>query len=192
LAEEVSFSGIKVGMLGSRKHIPVLERILKDRKGIPVVVDPVFRSSSGCWLLEREAVPSFLARIRGHLSILTPNLEESSIILDGRVRNLGEMKEAAQNISGLIDAACVVKGGHLKEKAADVLYDGRRIHIFAHPKIPKKVHGTGCFFSSSLLCFLVKGHSLAKACELAAEVTHRAIQGAVRVGKGGYIFAPQF
>ncbi|MEW5900030.1 MAG: hydroxymethylpyrimidine/phosphomethylpyrimidine kinase [Acidobacteriota bacterium] len=192
LAKEVSFSGIKVGMLGSGKNIPALDLILKKHRDIPIVVDPVFRSSSGCWLLEREAVPSYVARLRDKISVLTPNLEESSIILGRRVQSLEEMKEAALRIGDLIDAACLVKGGHLKKKVSDVLYDGRRIQVIANPKIPKTVHGTGCFLSSSLLCFLAEGHSVAKACELAVGQTRQAIQRAVPSGKGGFIFPPQF
>jgi hydroxymethylpyrimidine/phosphomethylpyrimidine kinase len=94
------------------------------------------------------------------------------------------MREAARIIAASIEAPCLVKGGHLAGEAADVLYDGNDFTLFEREKIAADVHGTGCLLSSSLLCFLVRGHSLAQACGLAATWTHRAIRRSSRIGKG--------
>lgn len=48
----------------------------------------------------------------------------------------------------------------------------------------KKVHGTGCFLSSSILAYLTKGKSLETACRLGTDPTHQAIKQAVRIGRG--------
>jgi len=40
LIEDVSFSGIKVGMMGSRENIKVLSKILSNHPKIPKVIDP--------------------------------------------------------------------------------------------------------------------------------------------------------
>ncbi len=192
LVEEVSFAGIKVGMIGCGKNLPVLSAILGENENIPVVVDPVFRSTSGTWLLEKEAIPSFVSEIRGKISVLTPNLREAGLICGRRVRNLEEMKEAARIISDRVESPCYIKGGHLEKRAVDLLFDGKGVRLFEKEKIRKNVHGTGCFFSASLLCYLVKGHPLAKACELASGLVHKGIKTSVRVGKGFYIFWPIF
>jgi hydroxymethylpyrimidine/phosphomethylpyrimidine kinase len=184
LTREVSFAGIKVGMMGCRKNLRILGRILSDSKNIPTVVDPVFRSSSGAWLLERAALPSYVSQVRGRISLLTPNLAEAALISGQRVRNLEQMKEAARKISDLIESSCLITGGHLEKKVVDVLFDGKRFHLFEKKKINKDVHGTGCFFSSSLLGYLAKGHPLVKACALASDLTDKAIKGAVYIGKG--------
>jgi hydroxymethylpyrimidine/phosphomethylpyrimidine kinase len=188
LTREVSFAGIKVGMMGCRKNLRVLGRILSNHKNIPVVADPVLRSSSGTWLLERAAVPSYISQVRGKISLLTPNLAEAALISGKRVKNLEEMKEAARKISDLVESSCLVKGGHLEKKVIDLLFDGRRFHLFEKEKINKDVHGTGCFLSSSLLGYLAKGHPLLKACELASDLIDNAIKKAVRIGKGRYAF----
>lgn len=188
LAGEISFAGIKVGMVGCRKTLRVLGHILSDNKNIPVVVDPVFRSSSGTWLLEKEAIPSYISQIKGKISVLMPNLAEAALICGHSVRNLEEMKEAAKKISALAECPSYIKGGHLKKRAIDSLFDGRSFYVFEKEKISKDVHGSGCFLSSSLLGYLAKGHSLVKACELASELTHQAIRKAIRIGKGRYIF----
>jgi len=188
LVRDVSPAGIKVGLLGCRGNIPALGRILARQADIPIVVDPVLRSSSGRWLLEKDAVPSYLARIKGRVSVLTPNLYEAGLISGLRLRDPEAMKEAARRIVDRIAAPCLVKGGHLARRVVDVLYDGRQFYLFPHKKVPADVHGTGCFLSSSLLSYLAMGKSLVEACALASEFTGAAIQKAVRLGKGRKIF----
>jgi len=188
LADDLAFSGIKVGMAGSLENLRALRKILSGHKDIPRVVDPIFRSSAGAWLLEKEAVPHFLKEIREKATVLTPNLEEAGLLAGRKVRNISEMKDAAQAIFDLCRIPCLVKGGHLEKEAVNLLYDGRRIYLFGKTKITKDVHGTGCFLSACLLGYLALGESLAKACELATEFTHRAIHGAFRIGRGRYVF----
>lgn len=184
LVQDISPAGIKVGMLGCRRNIPALGRILARHPDIPIVVDPVFRSSSGRWLLEKEAVPTFVSRIKGRISILTPNLAEAALISGLRPNSPEGMKEAALRIADCIAAPCLVKGGHLAQRITDVLYDGRRFYLFPHKKVPKGAHGSGCFLSSSLLSYLAMGKPLAEACALATEFTEAALRRAVRLGKG--------
>ena len=190
LRREVSFAGVKIGMVGHRKNIPVISRILDENRAVPIVVDPVFRASSGAWLLEKAAIPYYISHLREKISVLTPNLEEAGLISGRKVRNPEEMKEAASRIADLVAAPCLVKGGHVSKGAVDLLFDGHRYYVFEKGKINKDVHGTGCFLSSSLLCFLVKGHPLAKACELASAFTHAAIKKAVKIGRGKPILSP--
>jgi hydroxymethylpyrimidine kinase/phosphomethylpyrimidine kinase len=190
LRREVSFSGVKTGMVGHRKNIPVISRILGEHRGVPIVVDPVLRASSGAWLLEKAAIPYYISHLKGKISVITPNLEEAGLISGRKVRNLEEMKEAASAITDIVAAPCLVKGGHLSKGAVDLLFDGRRYYVFEKGKLHRDVHGTGCFLSSSLLCFLVKGYLLAKACELASAFTHAAIKKAVKIGRGKPVFSP--
>jgi len=189
LKADVVFSGIKVGMLGCRRNLPALESILDQHPDIPRVVDPVLRSSAGRWLLEREAVPAFLAVIKGRVSVLTPNLSEAALISGRRLQNPEAMKEAARMIVDRIAAPCLVKGGHLAPQVVDVLFDGRQFYHFPHERVPGDVHGTGCFLSSSLLCYLVKGKPLPEACARATEFTGSALRDAVRFGKGRSVFS---
>jgi hydroxymethylpyrimidine kinase/phosphomethylpyrimidine kinase len=188
LLQDVDLSGIKVGMLGGPGNIAMLDRILANHEGLPVVVDPVFRSSSGRWLLDKRAVRSYLDRIKGRITLLTPNLDEASLIFGHRLKKPEDMKVAARWIVDLIAAPCLIKGGHLAGKAVDVLYDGRRFFLFPHRRIRKEVHGTGCFLSSSLLCYLVMKKPLVEACSLASEFTQAAMKKAVRLGKGRATF----
>jgi len=189
LCEDVSFSGIKVGMVGCGENIEVIKRILEDNQDIHRVVDPVFKSSSGAWLLEKDSIPDYISEIKGKGSLLTPNLEEAGMISGIKIKNTEEMKKAAKSIFSLSNIPCLIKGGHFPKQMVNLLYDGNKYHSFKKEKIRKKVHGTGCFLSSSILGYMVKGNSLDKACLLATQLTHKAIKNAIKIGQGQNIIA---
>ena len=88
LSDDVSFSGIKVGMVGCGKNIEVIKRILAGNQDIHRVVDPVFKSSSGAWLLEKDSIPDYISKIKGKASLLTPNLEEAGMISEIKSKTL--------------------------------------------------------------------------------------------------------
>lgn len=187
LEADVSFSGIKVGMVGCKDNIPVIGKILSRSKNVPKVIDPVFKSSSGTWLLEKEAIPSYISEIGSKASLITPNLEEAHLISGIKMRNIEALEEAAEKIYSQTNICCFIKGGDFKSKILDLLYDGKKFYPFESEKMTKKVHGTGCFLSSSILSLLAKGHPLEKACLLASQSTHQAMKKAIRFGDGQYI-----
>ena len=188
LLSDVNFAGLKVGMLGTGENIPVISMILGKINGRPKVVDPVLRASSGAWLLEKKCFLPYLSAIKGKASVLTPNLIEAERIAGIKVGQLNEMKEAARKIADRLHFPCLIKGGHLPGRVFDVLFDGKATYVYEREKIRRDVHGTGCLFSSSLLCYLAKGAPLERACGLAGQFTHRAIKNSIKVGRGRNLF----
>jgi hydroxymethylpyrimidine/phosphomethylpyrimidine kinase len=188
LVRDMPPAGIKVGMLGSRSVVPAIGRILSSHPGVPRVIDPVLRASSGARLFETAGVSALVRAVRGNASLITPNMEEASVISGIPVRTPADMREAARVLFGLTAVPCLVKGGHLEKSALNILFDGRRTSVFGHEKIARDVHGTGCFLSSAILAHLARGRSLEKACGLAADMVHAAILDAVRAGRGRYVF----
>lgn len=184
LAADLTIAGIKIGMAGSTENLKAIGTILAARRGIPRVLDPIIRSSSGAQLLEGGAVLELLRAIRDRATVLTPNLDEAGVLVDAPVHDIAGMKDAAVTIYDRCRVPCLITGGHLEKEAVNLLFDGRRVSLFGKPKIAKDVHGTGCFFSACLLGYLAQGRPLARACRLATELTHRAIRAAVRVGRG--------
>jgi len=189
LAAETRFAGIKVGMAGTLETLAAIAQILASNPSIPRVIDPVFRSSSGAPLLEKKAIPRFLEIVRGKSSLITPNLDEASALSGFRVRTFEDMKGAARQIceAGLIP--CLVKGGHLRGRAVDVLFDGQGFVVFRHARIRKSVHGTGCFLSAAILGYLAGGCDLEKACRLGMGLTGLAIRKATPAGKARAAFS---
>jgi hydroxymethylpyrimidine/phosphomethylpyrimidine kinase len=183
LAEEAPIAGIKIGMLGTAENARAVIRERARHPGIPCVVDPVFRSSSGARLLEPAAIPGLLKSWAGRATLLTPNLDEAAKLSGLPVRTVAEMEAAARFIYERTAVPCLVKGGHLKTLAVNVLFDGVRIRHFVKSRLAGEVHGTGCYFSSALTAFLAQGRELPEAVRRATEFTHRGIRRSLGRGK---------
>jgi hydroxymethylpyrimidine/phosphomethylpyrimidine kinase len=79
----------------------------------------------------------------------------------------------------------VVKGGHLKGMAVDLLYDGERFSEMEGPRIESKnTHGTGCTFASAITTLLARGDSVDEAVRKAKNFITMAIQSGLSLGKG--------
>lgn len=187
LRDDVKFSGIKIGMIGSKDNILAIEKILSRNPKVPVVIDPVLKSSSGKWLLDKKSIPAYMASIQGKASLLTPNLEEAAWISGMKVASPEEMHASAEKIYEITSIPCLIKGGHLPDQNVDILFDGKRFRRFKNKKLHLAVHGTGCFLSSSILCHLACGRPLDRAIALAKRATHEAMKGALKIGKGQLI-----
>jgi hydroxymethylpyrimidine/phosphomethylpyrimidine kinase len=192
LAEEVRFSGIKVGMTGSLENLAAVARILSANPSVPRVVDPVILSSSGSRLMEKSAVGRYLEILRGRADLITPNLYEASALARMPVRTVEDMERAARVIFESSRVPCLVKGGHLRGAAVDVLYDGVRCSVFDHARVGKSVHGTGCFLSAAILGFFARGSALRESCRRGIRLTEKAIRGAVPTGGGRAVFPASF
>ena len=121
-------------MLATSANLKVVARILEKHARLPRVIDPVLRSSSGALLLEKKAWPRFLETVEGKASLITPNLDEAAALTGRPVRNVAEMRRAAEKIHLRSGIPCLVKGGHLEGQAVDILFDGKEFSAFAHPE----------------------------------------------------------
>jgi hydroxymethylpyrimidine/phosphomethylpyrimidine kinase len=188
LKKDVCFAGLKLGMLGAPENISAVIKILSDNPDIPRIIDPVFRSSSGHLLLEKKSIPVYMHKIKGKASLLTPNLMEAEAISGLKVRKEADMVEAAERIYASTQIPCLIKGGHLKDRIVDILFDGTKIERYHGHRLKRSVHGSGCFLSSAILCFLANGNPLESAVSLATKATREALEKTIKIGKGQEVF----
>src|SRR5271167_2162533 len=85
LAEDVSLSGIKIGMLGSSAVVCEVSSFLGAQSGkIPrerIVLDPVLRSTSGTPLIDANGVRVIRDELLHCVGWITPNIHELAILL---------------------------------------------------------------------------------------------------------------
>ena len=165
MTEEYRIDAVKIGMMAKNATVKVVGRILAAGEFKNVVLDPVFYSSSKFPLLDDEGIEG-ISRLMPFVSVVTPNLEEASIISARPVRTVKDMKEAAQRIHAFGAPYVIVKGGHLNKSAVDILFDGSVFEYFEGTKLKvdrERFHGTGCLFSSAIAASLAKGRSINKA-----------------------------
>jgi hydroxymethylpyrimidine/phosphomethylpyrimidine kinase len=197
LAEDVSLSGVKIGMLGSAGVVGEVSSflaahsrtILRER----VVLDPVLRSTSGTPLIDQSGVRLIRDELLQRIGWITPNLEELAILAGVTSGTFGreqvpEVAAQLQEISarqGNDELNIVVTGGHLSPPDDFLLTgSGEQTWLPGELIATNATHGTGCAFSSALLCRLISGQSAGDAVAAAKAYVTEALRAAYPVGKG--------
>jgi hydroxymethylpyrimidine kinase/phosphomethylpyrimidine kinase len=148
-------------MLANAEIVEVVSRKIRQYDVKKVVVDPVMVAKSGDFLLRKDAQEALIKNLIPLAMVVTPNLLEASALTGLKVSSLEEMKKAAHRIYQLGTKYVVIKGGHLKGSAIDLLYDGKKYEEMKTERIEtKNTHGTGCTFASAIATFLARGYRL--------------------------------
>jgi hydroxymethylpyrimidine/phosphomethylpyrimidine kinase len=188
LASDVDIEAVHIGMLGNGQVVEVVADFLSRMKLPHVVLDPILKSSSGAVLLDAAGTRLLIEKLIPLVELITPNLDEASVLAGMTVTNLDEMREAAGRLHALGSANVVVTGGHL-EKAIDLLSftttRGTEQEVFKADRLrSNSTHGTGCAFSTALACHLALGRGLPEAVLLSKVYVSAAIANAYPLGKG--------
>ena len=178
---------VKTGMLGTAGIIRMAARKLAEAKIKNLVIDPVMMATSGDYLLEENAVPVLVKKLFPLALIVTPNLAEASRLAGFPVRSRREMARAARIIGELGPRYVLIKGGHRRRDANDLLYDGGKFYLLASPRITKeKIHGSGCTFSAAIAAALARGEPPRAACSAAKKFIMEGLKNPLRPGRGSY------
>lgn len=182
---DIGADAIKTGMLANGEIIEVVSKKIEQYDVQKVVVDPVMVSKSGAPLLRKDAQDALIKRLIPFALVVTPNLWEASVLAGFRVNSMEGMRKAAHRIHELGAKHVVVKGGHLKGMAIDLLYDGEKFDEMKGPRIETKhTHGTGCTFASAIATLLARGDAVPEAVRKAKTFITMAIQSSLNLGKG--------
>jgi hydroxymethylpyrimidine kinase/phosphomethylpyrimidine kinase len=182
---DIGADAIKTGMLMNGEIVEVVSKKIRQYGVQKVVVDPVMVSKSGAPLLRKDAQDALIKKLIPLAWVVTPNLMEASALTGLKVNSLEGMKKATHRIYKLGAKHVVVKGGHLKGMAIDLLYDGKKFVEMERPRIEtKNTHGTGCTFASAIATFLARGDTVLEAARKAKTFITMAIQFSLSLGKG--------
>ena len=183
--DDFGADAVKIGMLSTAPIVgAVAERLRAHRKN-HIVLDPVMIAKSGDPLLQPDARHALVAEMLPLADVVTPNLHEAAALAEMPVSDETEMEEAARRIAARGPRHVLVKGGHLKHSATDLLWDGRTLTRFPAPRIESaSTHGTGCTFSAAIAAGLARGRPLTDAVREAKAYVTAAIREGFQVGHG--------
>ena len=187
VAEAFPLSAIKTGMLFSRAIIEAVDEALRPllEAGVPLVIDPVMRASTGDSLMDRSALGA-LGKLMARATLVTPNRSEAELLWGQPISNLRDQERAARELAKKFGGpAMLVKGGHFRgAEAVDVLANGvGKMRHFKTPRIPgTDPHGTGCTYSAAIAAGLGKGLTLEEAIRAGKEFVTAAIRRRVQLG----------
>jgi hydroxymethylpyrimidine/phosphomethylpyrimidine kinase len=175
----------KCGMLSTAGIIDAIADVLADHRIEKLVVDPVMVAKSGDPLLQADARTALADRILPLALVVTPNLPEAEVLAGMRVVEPEDMEEAARRIHVMGPRYVLVKGGHLKGDATDLLWNGREFTRFTAARVDSaNTHGTGCTFSAAIAAGLARRQPLADAAREAKAYVTAAIREGFRPGRG--------
>ena len=194
---------IKIGALGSRGNVEAVTHFLRTHSPkVPVVIDPVMRSTRGArgaLLLETGAKRALLDMI-DLATVITPNISEAESFLGVQITSLGDAESAARALVKRGARAALVKGGHLKQSGkssaiVDVLAVGKRIVRLRAPRVAGSIHGTGCTLASLIAGRLAQGgritdDAIVDAVRWAKQRLKNALLHPIRIGTGQIVLAP--
>ncbi len=201
--DDFDIGAIKVGMLFSKENVFGLSYTYKEyKKNIPLVVDPVMISTSGNSLIMDETVEAIKELLFPIATIITPNLNEASTLLQREIKTIKEMEDGAMEfVRDYGVNSVLIKGGHLEgDDMVDIFLEknsSRPIMLKSKKINTNNTHGTGCTLSSAIAAFLAIGHNLEESLHLAKDYITQAIDSAkeISLGKGSgavnHFFNPQ-
>jgi hydroxymethylpyrimidine/phosphomethylpyrimidine kinase len=185
VVSDLGADATKIGMLANGVLVKTVADAIRRHRLAHVVLDPVFRATSGAALLDDEAIAVFITRLVPLAAVITPNTSEAAILTGRLVTSLDEMRRAAARLVDLGARAAIVTGGHLDGPPIDVCFDGRTFTELRADRINgPHTHGTGCAFSASIAARLALGDDLVAAAEAAKRYVTRALAQAPGIGHG--------
>jgi hydroxymethylpyrimidine/phosphomethylpyrimidine kinase len=198
-------AGIKIGMISSRDNITricdyldKLRQVDEDLHPIPVVLDPVLRSTSGRELLDTAGICLLRERLLPLVDWITPNLDELAMLAGLPVSRREDLPTASRALQSAIaqvapnsvhpqrlGVGILATGGHLDPPDDFLLMtNGEEVWLRGERVKTRSTHGTGCALSSAFLSRLVLGDTPGKAAQAAKDYVAGALRTAEHKGAG--------
>ena len=190
VCSDLKFDAIKIGVIPNLKLSYKLLDFFKSYRS-PVVVDPVFISSSGYSLVDSKNYLKNQLILAKIASILTPNINEAEKLLGNKISNeKGISDSQIRKLYKKFNTPILVKGGHLIGRyKIDTFCDRKGIVRFKNRSIETEyTHGTGCSLASAISFFLGERKKLNTAVELSISYIRRVLLKSKKKRFNGYLY----
>jgi hydroxymethylpyrimidine kinase/phosphomethylpyrimidine kinase/thiamine-phosphate diphosphorylase len=190
LADDLPPRAIKTGLLGSVANLRVLLRWLRrlrERAPVALVVDPVWKASTGAALADEAYRRALRDELLPEVTLLTPNRVEAAWLLGiGELNDTDAVERASEALRELGTRAVAITGGDAGgELALDHLATPQARGWLALPRVSTRhTHGSGCTFASSAAAAIALGFCEADAAVIAKMATADALRRSHAAGEG--------
>ena len=193
--DDIHPDAIKIGMVNDSDTIHAIAETLKkyhtdtaeeirNQQAVfqHLVIDPVMVSTSGCRLMQEDALDIFINELLPLATLLTPNIPEAEILAGMKIENKEDIMQAASAISRLGCKHVLIKGGHFEgtEKIDYLFENGKLLTSYRGISVnTRNTHGTGCTLSSAITSYLAREMDMNTAIAMAKTY----LSGAILAGK---------
>jgi len=181
---DFKIDGIKIGMVYNSQIIKTIHQQIKKLK-IPIVVDPVIKSTTGGELLKKSAIKDYQKYIIPLATIITPNKYEAEILSKTKINSKTIPEKTAKAIQEMGAKNVSITGIQTKgNKILDFILEKNKKYVISGEKISKINHGSGGNYASAILVSLAKKRSIKESLKFAKQYTYNSIKNAKKIGKG--------
>ena len=181
---DFKIDGIKIGMVYDSQIIKTIYQQLKKLK-IPIVVDPVIKSTTGGELLKKSAIKDYQKYIIPLATVITPNKYEAEILSKTKINSKNIPEKTAKVIQKMGAKNVSITGIQANEnKISDFIFEKSEKYVISSNKISKINHGSGGNYASAILFSLAKNKSIKESLRFAKQYTYDSIKNAKKIGKG--------
>lgn len=175
--------GIKIGMVYNSEIIKTIYHALR-KLPIPIVVDPVIKSTTGGMLIQKSAVKDFKKYLIPLATVVTPNKFEAEFISESKINSIKSLQRAGKIIQEMGSKSIVITGLELKKNHISDFVMAENQNFIENKKIEIINHGSGCNYSASMIFSLAQGKTILESAKFAQKFTLNSIKNAQKVGKG--------
>ena len=187
--KDCDIKAVKTGMLYSSDIVETVADILEDHD-VPLIVDPVMISGTGCSLCEDDFVRSLKRKLLPICELVTPNRYEAEVLAGMKIRYEDDITLACELI-GKQGSSVLLKGGHMKgPKVVDYLYLSSEFNKLEYPRLQKAGHGSGCCLSAFITANMAKGLDIVNAVMKSRDLIQESIATQYAIGHGDVVVNP--
>ena len=179
ILSDFQVDAIKIGMVYNSQIIKVINSKLQ-RVKVPIIVDPIIKSTTGAILLKKNAHHDYKKMIIPLADVITPNRYEAKVL-----SGLSNANKSAKKIQSM-GAKCVIITGATSSngKISDFVLEESKEYVISGKKIPIRNHGSGCNYSASIAASLANGKTIQNAVKTAKNYVYQSIKHSKNIGKG--------
>lgn len=200
ILDDIVPNAIKIGMVHTPQLVETIVSTLTRYPKIPIVFDPVMVATSGHRLIEDETITALTTLLFPIADVITPNMDEASILADMKVEMLEDLYTAGKKIKKLGCKTILLKGGHQETSTITSLFYDEHENFYSFKTIKfntNNTHGSGCTLSSAIAAYIAQGKTLYEAVSLGQQYIYQAIENGIDVQTGhgngplNHFFNPQ-
>lgn len=191
--KDMEVRAFKIGLVSSIECIICIAEILNKHPGIPVVLDPVFKTGGGTQISNADMIAAQKKYLLPSCTLVCPNSYEAQKLAHIADNTDSESSHADLSLETCADLilqlgakGVLITGGH--EDNSEIinrlwLQEGH-VKDFNSPRLDGEFHGTGCTLASAIAAGLALGNDVIESVENAQQFTFQSIKNADNLGHG--------
>ena len=180
---DFKIDAIKISMVFKSSIIKAIHNKIRNTD-LPIILDPVIKSTTGGTLLQKNAIPYLKKYLIPISSIITPNVQECEKLSGVKIKTKKDLQKAARILKDIGAKNIVVTGFEYNGKIIDYIFGEKKEFFISSKKIPMYNHGSGCNFSAALATSIANGKNLQESVRFAKDFAYKSIKNSKKIGKG--------